>query len=97
MMVHNSGAMFGEGISLTLAPQTSDFARKLALSINWHCMTAVFACEGFSDEMHLGAHLIMPAAYAQVLNDQDWETHARWKDYPDLMKHCSFGHRVDEK
>jgi hypothetical protein len=88
---HSSGAMFGEGIEVSLAPQASDSARSLAQAINRKCMTAIFECEGFSRDMHLGAQLIMPAAYAQFLSDQDWEAHTSWEAYPELLEHCPFG------
>jgi len=85
---HRSGGIFGEEIEVSLAPGAPESARKLAQAINWNCMTAVFACEGFSRDMTKGLQAIMPAAYAEFLRDREWENDKRFQDYPQLVRDC---------
>jgi hypothetical protein len=87
-LAHRSGSIYGAQIEVSLTPGAPDLGRALASEIHWKCMTAIFACEGLSSDMTKGLQAFMPAAYAEFIRDQDWETHQSLWDYPQLLREC---------
>ncbi len=87
---YRSEFRLGVQITVSLTPGAPESAREIARGINWKCMTAVLACEGFSSDASKGLEAVMPAAFAQSMRDQEWENHQNLGDYPQLIKDCQF-------